>query len=155
VVPVGPKRITNFDENRPAPDGYTMVTRHRTGLVIAGAITLGVSYGIAVLVAAVIDDEHRRDPSQEKYDGLYVPVLGPFLELGRHSSTNDSVSNDSSGRTAALLELGAAQVAGAIMLGIGLWKPRKLLIRNDLVMLPDEIGAAIVDASRVWHRMVD
>src|SRR5262245_9958377 len=37
----GPEEITNFDEHRPVPDGYTLVHRTRKGLLIGGGVTLG------------------------------------------------------------------------------------------------------------------
>ena len=122
--PDGPKRITEFDPNAPVPYGYTKVTRTRKGFVIGGAVTFGVTYGISALVAAANDDLRRSNPSSSTEDlsDLWLPVVGPFLQLGRTES--------SSGRLF-LVQVGIAQTAGAIMLLYGLTTPRTMLIRND------------------------
>jgi len=117
----GPEEITEFDEYRPVPDGYTLVHRRRKGLVIGGAVTLGVTWGVSSLVWAIGEDTSD-GPSDVRY--MWIPVAGPFLTLAHTDSATAKVF---------LVGLGGAQLAGAIMLYYGMTSRKKVLVRNDLV----------------------
>jgi hypothetical protein len=103
--------------------------RARKGMLIGGGVTLGVSYGYAVLFAAAGADSAGYD----SYDGttrtnelaaLWIPVAGPFIQIAE---------TDSAMARLALAGLGAAQVTGAILLYYGLTTKKTVYVRNDLV----------------------
>jgi hypothetical protein len=118
----GPEEITNFDESRPVPLGYTPVQRTRRHLIIGGAITFGVSYGLSAFVAAIGED--TRGGGTNEVASLWIPVAGPWLQVAQTESATARVF---------LVGLGAAQVAGAVMLYYGLTTKQHVLVRNDLV----------------------
>lgn len=119
----GPKQIEPLDDSRPPPDGYTAVQRTRKGMLIGGGVTFGVTYGLCALSAAAGADSARSDGKNE-LAALWVPVLGPFLQMA---------DTDSSVGQLFLAGVGAAQVAGATMLFLGLTTTKRMFIRNDLV----------------------
>ena len=119
----GPEEITDVDEGRPAPAGYTAVLRARKGLIIGGGVTFGVSYGICLLTAAIGEDI-AGDGGTNEVASLWIPVAGPFLQMANTDSATARVF---------LAGLGAAQVAGAIMLYYGLTTKKRVFVRNDLV----------------------
>src|SRR5688572_15787699 len=53
--PVGPKRM-NYEEGQPIPPGYRVETRARRGLIIAGAVTFGVTYLLSAFAASIAVD---------------------------------------------------------------------------------------------------
>jgi len=118
----GPKEIHDFDEGRPVPAGYTPVYRARRHLIVGGAITFGVSYGLSAFVAAIGED--TRDGGTNEVGSLWIPVAGPWLQLARTDSATGKFF---------LAGLGAAQVAGAVMLYYGMTTKNLVLVRNDLV----------------------
>ena len=117
----GPEEIDNFDENRPVPDGYTRVQRKRKGLIIGGAVTLGATWGVSAMVAAIGEDLDGPDSDVE---AMWIPVAGPFMTLAQTDSATLKVF---------LVGLGGAQLAGAIMLYYGLTSTKHVLVRNDLI----------------------
>lgn len=128
----GPEEI-DAEEGRRAPAGYTPVKRARKGLLIGGGVTLGVSYGYAVLFAAVGADESTNsyDYQTDSYSdhknelaALWIPVAGPFIQMAE---------TDSAIARLALAGLGAAQITGAVMLYYGLTTKKTVYVRNDLV----------------------
>lgn len=119
----GPEEITDNTEGRAAPAGYTAVQRSRKGLLIGGGVTLGVSYGISAMTAAIGDDFAGSDGKNE-VAALWIPVAGPFIQIA---------NSDSSTAKVFLFGLGAAQVAGAVMLYYGLTTKKTVFVRNDLV----------------------
>ena len=128
----GPRMIKDWDENQPIPPGYHRDTRVRKGLVIAGAILFGVPYLYSAGFAAIGDDVTRNGESNPaKF--LYIPVLGPFIEMGQ---------TDSSTLRYFLALDGIAQSAGAFMFIYGLTSPKTVLVRNDLAMtvIPARMG---------------
>lgn len=120
---LGPSEITNFDfdGDEPVLPGYTVVSRRRKGLIIAGAITLGVSYAMS---ASVGTNPHAPIPE------MFIPFAGPFLEIRHHDEREER---------GILAALGAAQIVGAIMLTTGLVAKKRTLVRNDLL---DELAIA-------------
>ncbi len=121
----------DFDETKPIPPGYTKVSRARKGLIIGGACTLGGVYLFTTLVAAAAADINKADGSNANVTPLYLPVFGPFLELGQ---------TDSSIARFYLTLSGLGQTAGAIMLIYGLASPKTLLVRNDQLTFAPMIG---------------
>lgn len=129
--PTGPEEITDFDENRPVPYGYTKITRTRKGLVIAGAVTFGVTYGISMLAAAIGEDLRRNNETSTNTSSLWIPVAGPFLQMRESESSTGKLY---------LAHVGLAQTAGAIMLIYGLTNPKTLLVRNDQLSVTPMFG---------------
>ncbi|HEU4538098.1 MAG TPA: hypothetical protein VFS00_28450 [Polyangiaceae bacterium] len=113
----GPPIIEEYRQGAPVPLGYHADTRVRRGLIIGGAVPLGVLYTLTMLTAAGMSEAGAGG------EVLYVPVLGPFLQMASTSSqTGNSV----------LLLDGLGQAAGAAMLIAGLAWPKTILVRNDL-----------------------
>jgi hypothetical protein len=117
-----PEEITDFDDTAPVPPGYTRVQRTRKGLIIAGAATLGATYGVTAFAAAIAADVNHIDGTNTDVTAMLIPVVGPFLQL-QHT--------DSSVGQFWLVVLGGGQTAGAVMLLYGLSSPRSVLVRND------------------------
>jgi hypothetical protein len=120
----GPEEITDVGDDQAAPLGYSPVLRTRKGLIIGGAVTFGVTYGISAMVAAIGED--TRGSGENEVGSMWIPVAGPFLQLGKTESATASVF---------LVGLGGAQLAGAIMLYYGLTSQKRVFVRNDLVGL--------------------
>jgi hypothetical protein len=121
----GPEEITDDTDGRPAPAGYTAVKRKRKGLLIAGPVLLGTVYLYTSLAAAIgTDIDNSNGSSTSNIAPLFVPVVGPFIEMGETSSASLKY----------LLAIdGAAQVAGAVMLYYGLTTTKTVFVRNDLL----------------------
>lgn len=118
----GPEEIDEWDRTRPVPLGYTPVERARKHLIVGGAVTFGVSYGLSAFVAAIGEDASRG--SNNDVAALWIPVAGPWIQAGQ---------TDSATAKFFLVGMGGAQVAGAIMLYYGLTTTQRVLVRNDLV----------------------
>jgi len=89
-------------------------------------------------------DDGRREGGREWNGALYVPGVGPFVQLaqlGRH---------DESGQVALAID-GAAQIAGLAMAFVALASPKKVFVRQRS---RGARGAAPVrDAPRWWARL--
>lgn len=120
----GPEEINDFDFSRPVPLGYTPIQRTRKHLIVGGAVTFGVVYGLSAFVAAAGEDAANHSDHNNEVGALWVPVLGPFLEMGQTDSATGKFF---------LASVGAAQAAGALMLYYGLTSKERVLVRNDLV----------------------
>jgi hypothetical protein len=118
----GPNEITNWDSSRPVPDGYTPVERAHKHLIVGGAVTFGVGYGLSAFVAAIGED--TRHNGTNEVAAMWIPVAGPWIQAGQ---------TDSSTGKFFLVGMGSAQVAGAIMPYYGLTTTQRVLVRNDLV----------------------
>ncbi len=116
----GPPIIGHYEPGAPVPQGYHAETRVRRGLIIGGAIPLGIMYTLSVLAGAALND------TGEGGEFMYVPVLGPFLQMTK--------TDNSAGSTILALD-GLTQVAGAAMLVAGLTIPKTVLVRNDLAQI--------------------
>jgi hypothetical protein len=126
-VPVnGPEEITEFDDSAPTPYGYTRVQRTRKGLIIGGAVTLGATYLATAFIGAVAADFLKAEGSNTSVGPLFLPVAGPFLEIGE---------TDSAIARFYLAVSGLGQSAGAIMLLYGLTSSRSVLVRNDQLIV--------------------
>ena len=119
----GPEEITDFDSNRPVPVGYTPVQRTRKHLIVGGAVTFGVSYGLSAFAAAIGEDSSRSSGKNE-IAALWIPVAGPFIQVAQTDSATGKFF---------LVGLGGAQLAGALMLYYGMTTTQRVLVRNDLV----------------------
>lgn len=124
VAMSGPEEITDFDFSRPVPMGYTPIQRTRKHLIVGGAVTFGVVYGLSAFVAALGEDDARRNGGSNTVGSMWVPVAGPFLQMAQTDSATGRFF---------LASVGAAQLAGALMLYYGLTTKERVLVRNDLV----------------------
>lgn len=112
----GPETLP-YQDGYPIPDGYRPGTRRRTGLIIAGAATFGAVYALNVLGASAGGDN----------GALFVPVVGPFIELGH---LNASPLTPLAGIF--LVLDGLAQTAGVAMLIGGIASTKPVLVRQDV-----------------------
>ena len=123
-----PPTELRYVEGRPIPAGYHLETRARKGLVITGAILLGVPYALSASVASSSTADSDR--------WLWLPVIGPFADLAargdRCVQSYDLVrcTDDSAERFFLTLD-GIVQAAGTAMLVLGLALPQRLLVRDD------------------------
>jgi hypothetical protein len=122
VAMSGPEEITDFDFSRPVPIGYTPIQRARKHLIVGGAVTFGVVYGLSAFVAAIGEDDARGE--RNTVGALWIPVAGPFLQMGQTDSATGRLF---------FASVGAAQLAGALMLYYGVTSKERVLVRNDLV----------------------
>jgi len=120
----GPRVLRDYQDGDPIPYGYHRETRTRKGAIIGGALAFGIPYLYSGLIASAGSD--GGGASGNKVADLYIPVLGPFLEMGQ--------TNSATLRYMLFLD-GAAQTLGAILLVYGVYVPRPILVRNDLAMV--------------------
>ena len=103
------------------PPGYatypqgppTLVHRPRRGLLIGGAVTFGVSWGIAAIVSSTLLDNSSSctGTCRESANVFWVPIVGPIWA--------DARDPGSDGRAFFIL-WSAAELAGVIMLTFGI-----------------------------------
>ena len=123
TAPQGP-RILDYEEGDNIPAGYRTGTRVRTGLVIGGAVSLGVGYLFTIMVAGIGQLASNISDSSKDFGPLLIPVVGPFIGIGTtHASTGGGFG---------LGFLGVVQTAGLGMLIGGIAAPKTVLIRNDI-----------------------
>ena len=117
----GPRVITDYEEGDPFPAGYHPVQRTRKGLVVGGAVTFGCLYLISLLIAAANTDAAKADNRSSEADALYIPAIGPFVQMARTSSATANV----------FLALdGIAQAGGIAMFVAGISMPKTVLVRD-------------------------
>jgi len=90
-----------------------LVTEHRPrrGLVIGGAVTFGVSWGLAASISLLLTDGSSCSGScRNSADVLWIPIAGPVLAGSRDSGSND---------TAFWILWSVAELAGVTMFVIG------------------------------------
>lgn len=114
------------------PPGYRLVERSRTGLIVAGAIVVGVPYVIGLSFAT-------RSNGSNGAAWLLVPGIGPWLAIGARRDACDRANVDGSLACAAdvlattgLVFDGLIQTTGAVLLIVGLTVPKKVLVRQDV-----------------------
>lgn len=129
----GPPELTDVDHYQAPPPGYTEVRRTRTGMALGGGIMLSVAYFHCALVAAAMSENSY---DQNQGEALWVPVLGPFIQMAQTESATGNVL---------LVGVGAVQLIGAIMLYRGTAYPERVFVRNDLI--GDVKVAPVVDAN--------
>jgi hypothetical protein len=130
----GPRMIKDWEPGTPIPHGYHAETRVRKGKVISGSIVFGVTYLYSSFIAAIGQDISSETGDDHGLGWLFIPVLGPFLEMMETDSTTAHY----------ILALdGIAQAAGVTLLVTGLMYPKWVLVRNDLAsatVVPMKIG---------------
>jgi len=120
----GPRFLKDWRDGDPIPWGYHREERARKGEIISGSILFGVTYLYSAFVASIGSDVAQN--GDNKVAALYVPVLGPFIEMAQ---------TDSSTAHFVLALDGLAQGVGAALFFHGLMSPRPLLVRNDLALV--------------------
>ncbi len=121
----GPKYM-DYEDGQPVPNGYHVRTTSRTGLAIAGGVTLGVFYLLSVFSGAIlagVDD--LNDKHTQRSAILFVPVAGPWIGMSTLHPTSASA-------TFGLGILGVGQTLGAGLLIGGLASTKTQLVRNDV-----------------------
>jgi len=105
----------------PAPQAAQSVETDATGpnpLLVSGLVSFGVSYGSSVIVAS--QSNHPGD------DRLYVPVLGPWLDLndrgGCSDINNKSCDNETTNKVLLVID-GVVQGAGVLAFVGGILEP--------------------------------
>jgi hypothetical protein len=116
--PRPPLVISDWPEDEPAPPGYHRSMRMRRGPIIAGSILFGITYTTTVLSAAAL-----RDAGNSTYGWLYLPAIGPLIDLTNSGSATAS--------TFLVLD-GLAQSAGLALLIWGLTSPSPVIVRNQI-----------------------
>jgi len=126
-----------YKDGAPIPAGYRVEEKVRTGLVLAGGLTLGIPYLIGLSAVSTKD-------SNNGANWLLVPVLGPWLAIAaRKDECKSRVNNgvtviDPVDCTADVLSVtglvfdGILQTAGATLLVLGFALPKKILVRQDI-----------------------
>jgi hypothetical protein len=130
----GPRMIKDWEPGTPIPHGYHAETRARKGKVISGSILFGVTYLYSSFIAAIGQDISEANGEDNVLGWLFIPVLGPFLEM---------METDSTTAHYVLALDGIAQAAGMTLLVTGLMYPKWVLVRNDLAsatVVPMKIG---------------
>ena len=118
----GPQRITDWDDSQPIPPGYRVTPPRRAPVVVGGAVLFGSMYLISVLVGAAASDISSATGSSNPDGSLYIPAIGPFLQMGNTGSSTANVF---------LAIDGLAQCGGIAMFIYGIASPRTYLTRND------------------------
>ncbi len=121
VAMSGPEEIEDVDDDRRAPAGYTQVYRTRKHLIVGGAVTFAVPYLLSAFTASVSQDWSNN--GHNDLASLFIPVAGPFIEMGNTGSATAKFL---------LAGLGGTQLAGAIMLYYGVTSKQRVFVRNDL-----------------------
>jgi hypothetical protein len=129
----GPRMLRDWHDGDPIPYGYHREERARKGEVISGAILFGVPYLYSAFFASIGADASS-STGDNKLGWLYLPVLGPVIEMSEYDSATFRF----------VLALDAiAQGVGAGLFFHGLTSPRPVLVRNDLALvtiMPAPVG---------------
>ncbi|MGD0674634.1 MAG: hypothetical protein ABSC94_04405 [Polyangiaceae bacterium] len=116
-----PLYVYDWPDGAQPPPGYRWTTHTRKGPIIAGAVVLGVLWGLTAIGGGACTDISR----DTSCSWLYLPVLGPFAELASSGSATGSVF---------LVMDGLGQAAGLALLIYGISSPASVLVRNDVLM---------------------
>jgi hypothetical protein len=102
-----PRRVTFVSQGPTYDETYTT---WNSSLFIGGAVLFGASYGAAVVAASRSD--------READDRLYVPLLGPWLDLADRRDCDVEISSCDNETTLKVLIVtdGVLQAAGAFMM---------------------------------------
>lgn len=123
-----------YSAGDPIPAGYRLVEEPRYGLVTAGWVLAGVTYGLGA--ASAVSANFRNASGF-----MLVPFVGPWLTLGRRDHARCSDSDDAEDGlrcvgdvflVAGIVADGLLQAGGAAMLFSGYFSKRRKLVRGDL-----------------------
>ena len=126
-----------WDKGDPIPPGYTPSTEIREGFVIAGAVTLGISWvfggvlpGIGLLAACGATGTFTPGAQSALCAAggvLFIPGIGPFISM---AALGAGGATGGAGYVILLID-GAVQSTGAVLLLYGLIAQRDVLVRSD------------------------
>jgi hypothetical protein len=120
---------TIVNNNAPASD--TLTDRSRVGLRLlgSGAVLFGVTYGITVITAAAVTDICNADSTLGCRDAkwpLYIPVAGPFIQMGYVSGNGSNTAKALLGIDGVLQGAGLTMmIAGAVLTAQGRSRPAR------------------------------
>jgi hypothetical protein len=129
----------------PLPPPAPVRTSRRKGLMIAGFITLGVSYVLTLLVGAAIKEDKDCGNCTEVGEAFYVPIIGPWTVYNDEAKPGDydlltmSKRKDLNG---VALVAGVTQGIGTVLSAIGVavfvasGKPKPVAAIPTFVALP-------------------
>jgi hypothetical protein len=134
--------VLDYDPSRPIPPGYVLKKRQRKGLLISGAVTLGLGYVFSVLWAELVRQNVDGEEHSIDVGWLYVPVLGPWLAMpSAHNHCSDvSCKDDRKKALEGLALVGTVQLVGAVLVTIGYTVPSKRLERSGYALMPVPMG---------------
>jgi hypothetical protein len=116
--------MLDYREGDPIPPGYGRETKIRLGLVIAGAITMGVPWLLSAALAQPMQSIHDGLDDYDQHDvqfwPMFLPLAGPFVTIG-------TAAPDALG-TFVLAADGVLQCGGLALLIVGLTAPRDVLV---------------------------
>jgi hypothetical protein len=136
LYPQPPPKTLPYRDDETIPPGYRVEESTRGGLVIAGAITLGVFYGLPLYAVAAGGFEG---------DSAYMalPVVGPLiLAQNRKCDGGDHECRDR-GDDVMFTLVAIGQTTGAVLLAAGMLAKKKQLVFTEpsLRVTPSPIGA--------------
>ena len=134
-----------YTAGEPIPLGYRLVEEPRYGLVTAGWVLTGVTYGLGAAAALSANFDNASG-------FMLVPFVGPWLTLGRrdHADCSDSSGADDGLRCVGdvfvilgIVADGLLQAGGAALLFSGYLAKRAKLVRANLAwsLSPRPIGS--------------
>lgn len=133
---IPPKKVA-YVEGQPGPPGYRLTTESSKGLVVAGAICLGVGYSFMLLSAPVVASVRKsNDEDPDDANVMMLPVVGPFLSIW-------ALDSEGIGTSFLILD-GLLQTVGAGMLIGGLASPRKVWLRGDIAGVRYQVSPGLV-----------
>lgn len=133
---IPPKKVP-YVEGQPGPPGYRLTTESSKGLVISGAICLGVGYSFMLLSAPIVAAVRKsNDEDPDDANVMMIPVVGPFLSIW-------ALDSEGVGTSFLILD-GLLQTAGAGMLIGGLASPRKVWLRGDIAGVRYQLTPGLV-----------
>ncbi len=118
-----------------APDGFRVVKGRNVGLIVLGAGLLAIGYGFDIGLG--VDNLDR--------GGAYaaIPVVGPFIAAG--AAGNAPCPSGCGAKVPYAMGLGlagAAQLAGVVMLIVGLVVPQEKLVRDTRAFIVTPVPLA-------------
>lgn len=116
---VGPAKMP-YRKDAPPPPGYHLERRVRPELVLAGASTFGITYGLAVYAGATSAD----------MNWLFVPVIGPLVAAGRPKPSGEDCCTSHDFVPVWLAIDGVAQAAGLALTTVGLLAGKSWWVRD-------------------------
>lgn len=128
----------DWRDGDPAPPGYRLAERPWTGMIVGGAIPLGITYMLSITGATAAD-------FKDGTGWLLVPVIGPFINMAALPHDRcDSYSCDTYSGTRAVLVLdGLTQATSLALVIIGMTSTRHRLVRDyeSFGLRPAKLGS--------------
>jgi hypothetical protein len=132
-----PRRLPYRGEK--AIDGYVLDERRRWWMIIAGGALFGIGYAAAIVTG-------NENDFKSGMGFTAIPVAGPFIAMAAFDGgCDDAVQNTScvdEDAKAQLALAGILQIAGAVLLPIGVFSTKQMWLREDLsvAVSPTRVG---------------